>query len=319
MHPHSIIAMNCFGEYTKRFKELVDARILIKHKDFDKARKILNGALAPYLDDEKQAKQLSNALKIPINSVYGLTSAKFSNPFKDPKNVNNIVALRGALFMMTLRDEVIKKGYEVIHIKTDSIKIANGDNDIIDFCMNFANKYGYTFEHEATYEKMCLVNGSTYIAKYSDGPHEYELPTGEKINTEWTATAAQFQHPYVFKTLFSHSPIVFRDMCETKEVKGTLYLDLNENLPEDEHDYKFVGKIGQFCPMINSCNAGILYRYDNEKYSAAVGTKGYRWMESEVVKSLNLESSINKEYFTKLVDEAVHDISEYGDFEWFVS
>ena len=40
--------------------------------------------------------------------------------------------------------------------------------EIIDFCMDFAKKYGYTFEHEATYEKMCLVNNAVYIAKYLD-------------------------------------------------------------------------------------------------------------------------------------------------------
>lgn len=319
MHPHSIIAMNCFGQYTKRFEDLVNARIYIKHKEFDKARKMLDGALAPYLEDEKLAKQLSNALKIPINSVYGLTSAKFPNPFKDPRNVNNIVALRGALFMMTLRDEVIAKGYEVIHIKTDSIKIANADDKIIKFCMDFAKKYKYEFEHEATYEKICLVNGSTYIAKYADGPHEYELSTGEKVNTEWTATAAQFQQPYVFKTLFSHTPIVFKDMCETKEVKGALYLDFNEGLPEGEHDYRFIGKVGEFCPMVKGCGAGELLRFADDKYSAAVGTKGYRWMEAELVEKLNKQKDIDKSYYTKLVDEAVKDISQYDDFEWFVS
>ena len=319
MHPHSIIAMNCFGQYTKRFEDLVNARIYIKHKEFDKARKMLDGALAPYLEDEKLAKQLSNALKIPINSVYGLTSAKFPNPFKDPRNVNNIVALRGALFMMTLRDEVIAKGYEVVHIKTDSIKIANADDKIIKFCMDFAKKYKYEFEHEATYEKICLVNGSTYIAKYADGPHEYELPTGEKVNTEWTATAAQFQQPYVFKTLFSHTPIVFKDMCETKEVKGALYLDFNEGLPEGEHDYRFIGKVGEFCPMVKGCGAGELLRFADDKYSAAVGTKGYRWMEAELVEKLNKQKDIDKSYYTKLVDEAVKDISQYDDFEWFVS
>lgn len=40
MHPSSIVAENLFGdEYTKRFKDILDARIAIKHKDFDKARK----------------------------------------------------------------------------------------------------------------------------------------------------------------------------------------------------------------------------------------------------------------------------------------
>ena len=111
---------------------------------------------------------MAQALKIAINSVYGLTSASFDNPFRNPKNVNNIVALRGALFMRTLQDEVQKRGFKVAHIKTDSIKIPDATPEIIAYCMDFAKKYGYTFEHEATYERMCLVNNAVYIAKYMD-------------------------------------------------------------------------------------------------------------------------------------------------------
>ena len=59
---------------------------------------MLNGALAKYLDDESTAADLAQALKIAINSVYGLTAAKFPNPFRDPRNKDNIVAKRGALF-----------------------------------------------------------------------------------------------------------------------------------------------------------------------------------------------------------------------------
>lgn len=313
MHPHSILAMDCFGEYTERFRELVNARIAIKHKDWATAKSMLDGAFAEFLDDEAQAKALSTALKIPINSVYGLTSAKFDNPFRDVRNANNIVALRGALFMVTLKEEIIKRGFKPFHFKTDSVKIANATPEIIEFCMDFARKYGYEFEHEATYSKICIVNGSTYIAKYSNddvnGSHK----------GEWTATAAQFQQPYVFKTLFSNEPITFKDMCEIKEVKGALYLDLNEGLEENEHNYHFVGKVGEFCPMQSGCGAGELLRYADEKYSAAVGTKGYRWLESDMVKSEGLEDMIDKKYYTKLVDAAVKDISQYCDFEWFVA
>ena len=67
--------------------------------------------------------KFSTALKTAINSVYGLTSASFDNPCRDPRNKNNIVALRGALFMKTLQDEVVSKGFKVAHIKTDSIQI----------------------------------------------------------------------------------------------------------------------------------------------------------------------------------------------------
>lgn len=314
LHPHSIIAMNCFGEYTKHFKDILDARIYIKHGDFDKARKMLGGKLAPYLDDESTAKDLAQALKIAINSVYGLTSASFDNPFRDARNKNNIVALRGALFMRTLQDEVQNRGFVVCHIKTDSIKIADATPEIIEFCMEFAKQYGYTFEHEATYERMCLVNNAVYIAKYKDGKHA----------GEWTATGTQFQVPYVFKTLFSKEPIEFKDMCETKEVKSAIYLDKNEDLPEGEHNYIFVGKVGSFCPIKPGCGGAELVREakdkdGNTKYDSVTGAKDYRWLESEMVKELGKEDDIDRSYYIKLVDDAVASISEQGDFEWFVS
>lgn len=200
---------------------------------------MMDGKLAPYLEDEQTADDLAQALKIAINSVYGLTSAKFPNPFKDPRNVDNIVAKRGALFMINLKHEVEAKGYTVVHIKTDSIKIANADSEIMDFVMKYGSFYGYTFEYEAMYEKMCLVNNAVYIAKYDD----YGIRNkGGKHAGEWTATGTQFQVPYVLKTLFTHENIEFKDLCETKQVANALYLDMNENLPEGEHDYVFVGK-----------------------------------------------------------------------------
>lgn len=346
MHPASIIAEQLFGpEFTKRFQEIRDARVAIKHKDFDTAREMLNGALAKYLDDESTAADLAQALKIAINSVYGLTAAGFSNPFRDPRNKDNIVAKRGALFMVNLKHEVQKRGFTVVHIKTDSIKIADATPEIIQFVSDYGQMYGYTFEHEATYEKICLVNNAVYIAKYKDGKHA----------GEWTATGTQFQVPYVFKTLFSREPLVFEDMCETKSVaKGTLYLDMNETLPdvsiyekeledrrkgkkrlnpeltelteedllkviETGHDYQFVGRVGQFCPIKPGCGGGVLYRVNDGKSYAATGTDGYRWLESEMVKLLGKEKDIDMTYYTRLADEARDAISEYGDFEQFIS
>lgn len=320
MHPSSIVALNLFGDmYTKRFEDLMKIRLLVKHEKFDEAAKLFDGKLAGYLQDKAQAKQLSKALKIAINSVYGLTSAKFDNKFRDPRNVDNIVAKRGALFMITLKHKLQDMGYSVAHIKTDSIKIPNATPEVIQFVMDFGKEYGYTFEHEATYEKMCLVNEAVYIAKYSDGAHEFELPTGEKIMTPWTATGAQFQIPYVFKTLFADAPINFRDICETKSVSTALYLDFNEQLEEDKHNYVFVGKVGQFCPMKTGSGGGLLLREKDGKYNAATGTKGYRWMESEVVKATGKEDQVDRRYYASMADDAIATISEFGDFETFVS
>mgnify|MGYP002515458945 FL=1 len=315
MHPSSVIAEVLFGpEYTKRFKEIRDTRVAIKHKDFDKARTMLNGSLSKYFDDENVAADLAQALKIVINSVYGLTAAAFENAFRDPRNKDNIVAKRGALFMVNLMYEVQKRGFTVAHIKTDSIKIPNATPEIIQFVMDYGKEFGYIFEHEATYERMCLVNDAVYIAKYKDGKHA----------GEWTATGTQFQVPYVFKKLFSKESIEFADMCETKSVSSALYLDRNEGLPEGEHNYIFIGKVGLFCPIKPGCGGGELLREGkdkdgNVKYSSATGAKGYRWLESEMVKELDKFKDIDRSYYDTLVDKAVETISKYGDFEWFVS
>jgi len=304
MHPTSAINLNIFGPYTKNFKDIVDARLYIKHGEYDKAGSLFDGKLKPYLTDKEKAKALAGALKTAINSVYGLTAAGFDNKLRDPRNIDNIVAKRGALFMIDLKEEVQKRGFTVAHIKTDSIKIPEADKGIIDFVMEFGKKYGYTFEHEATYDRMCLVNDAVYIAKYDNG--------------KWTATGTQFAVPYVFKTLFSKEKIRFEDKCETKSVKSAIYLDMNEDLGADEHNYVFIGKTGLFCPIKKGCGGGLLMRDQNGKYYSVTGTKGYRWLEAETVKNLHKEKDIDDSYYKKLVDDAIDTISKYGDVEQFI-
>jgi len=317
---------------------------------------LLGGALKPYLNEE-QAADLAQALKIVINSIYGLTKASFANPFRDPRNIDNIVAKRGALFMTLLKQEVQKRGFTVAHIKTDSIKIPDATEEIKQFICDFGKEFGYTFETEANFEKFCLVNNAVYIAKFKDG----------KKAGCWTATGAQFAVPYVFKKLFSKEDVVFEDMCETKEVQGTaIYLDMNEELPDvtkyetvmslrtksgdqltksegrlldsysnmtDEeleakiaegHNRIFIGRVGNFCPIKPGFGGADLVKEmkdkdGNIKYDSVTGAKGYRWLESEKVRSFNKEADIDRSYYDKLVDAAVETISQFGDFEFFAS
>jgi hypothetical protein len=331
MHPSSVVAEQLFGhEYTQRFQDILNTRLLIKHKKFDEAKKLFDGKLAPYLTDKNQAKALSGALKIAINSVYGLTSATFENPFRDKRNVDNIVAKRGALFMVNLKHEVQDRGYSVAHIKTDSIKIPNADNKIIEFVMNYGKEFGYNFEHEATYEKMCLVNDAVYIARYATPEwceQAYGYVPGDNSETlekepekrRWTATGTQFAVPYVFKTLFSKEPIEFKDMCETKSVSSAIYIDMEDGKP-----YRFIGKIGLFCPM-DITHGGTLYRQQESKktgeksWATVTGTKGWKWLEAEDVKNQHLEEFIDRGYYRKLVDDARASIANYGDIERFLS
>lgn len=382
MHPNSMICECVFGpRYTRVLKDLIDARVYIKHEDWDAVSKLLDGLLIPYIEKVKNgeltSKDLSGALKTAINSIYGLTSAKFMNMFKDKRNVDNIVAKRGALFMVDLKHAVQEQGYTVAHIKTDSIKIPNATPSIIQFVMDFGRKYGYNFEHEATYDRMCLVNKAVYIARYKDGkPHEFRLSTGEVVETPWTATGTEFQQPYVFKELFAKKPIVFDDMCETKNVKSALYLDMNEGYPlhaytqeeydaemeritneavekstqkinNDEnpelkrqevidaalkrykgpkvgdlvesHNYIFIGRAGQFCPIKKGMGGGALVREQNGKFVSATDADGYRWLESEMVKNLGIEDSIDINYYRAKIDGAIASISEHGNFDDFIN
>ena len=352
-HPHSVIAECLFGpQFTKTFEEIVEARVAIKHKDFDKAKSLLNGVLGPWLTEE-YAPGLAQALKIVINSIYGLTSAGFTNRFRDERNIDNIVAKRGALFMTLLKSEVQKRGYTVCHIKTDSIKIENATDEIREFVVKFGHEFGYDFETEAEFDKFCLVNDAVYVAKYKEAVK----------GAWWTATGTQFQVPYVFKTLFSGEELIFEDFCETKSVaKGAIVIDMNESLPqltaeeekekldilkladpnakvskekiysryglteetvqarleelqkkeEASHNYIFIGRVGQFTPIASGGGGGVLYRSFEGRTYALSGTKGYRWLESEMVKILDKADLIDRTYYEALANDAIKTIDEIG-------
>ena len=381
MHPHSVMALKLFGEvYTKNFEDLVNLRIYVKHEDWESAKKTFGGVLEKFFDDliASGETDIAGSLKIAINSVYGLTSAKFDNLFRDPRNYDNIVAKRGALFMCTLKHEVQKMGAEVVHIKTDSIKIADPSEEIINYIIKRGKEFGYDFEVESIYERFCLVNDAVYVAKKDTNDPDYIKESKKAISenidipTRWTATGTQFQIPYVFKKCFSHEPIEFNDLCETKEVKTVMYLDMNEGLddgqqaiyerlkevrakaiagekltgPESKllhdevfseitdeelaaklasyHSYKFIGRVGLFTPIKPGCGGGELVREQLKKdgvtgYDAVVGTKGYRWLESEEVIKNNKQGDIDLSYYDNLVNSAIDTISNFGDYEWFVS
>lgn len=304
MHPTSIEILNLFGKYTSRFTDLKDARMAIKRRDFAAARKMLDGRLAPYLENEDGADKLAYALKIVINIVYGLTSASFPNPFRDIRNRDNIVAKRGALYMIDLKNDLQEQGVQVVHIKTDSVKIPKATKKVIKFVMDHGKRYGYEFEHEVTYDKFCLVNDAVYIAR-KDG--------------KWIAVGSQFQHPYVFKTLFSGEELIFDDFCESRSViQGTMYMDREEHEKDEDLDYRrmrHLGRTGRFVPVKE--NGGTLYRVKEEKYYLVTGTKGFKWIEAEIAKDMsNLQ--IDTAYFEKMAAEAVRTIEQFGSFEELV-
>ena len=302
MHPTSIIQLNLFGPYTGRFQELTEARLAIKAQRYEDARQLLGGKLDKYLAsaeaDPGSAQDLAYALKIVINIVYGLTSASFDNAFRDNRNKDNIVAKRGALFMINLKHEVQDRGFQVVHIKTDSIKIPNATEEIIDFITEYGKEYGYAFEHETTYDRFCLVNDAVYVARDSEGT--------------WTAVGAQFQHPYVFKQLFSAEPITFADLCETRSVtQGVMYLRIN-GTP------RYVGRTGRFMPV--RFDGGELVRVKDGKEYAVTGTKGYQWIEAERANYRDRVDELftDMDYFKRLEQDAIETIEQFVPYDHLV-
>lgn len=307
MHPASAIALNYLGKYTQTYADIRQARIFIKHEDYDGARKLLDGVLGPFLDDpDLDPKALANALKTALNSLYGYTKMTTALDFVHPKNKDNIIAKRGALFMINLLGEVQERGGQVVHIKTDSIKVVEPTKELEEFIFSYGKEYGYDFEIESEYDRLCLVNDAVYIAHDSDG---------------WHPTGAQFAEPYVFKTLFSKEPTEFNDYTVTKSVsnKGKMYLDISKDENPDIHSYKFVGAVGRFCPVNESLlGGGRLLVKRGDKYNAVTGTKGYYFKEADLVRALHEEDGIDNSYFEELALKAKTTISEYGDFDKFV-
>ena len=113
---------------------------------------------------------------------------------------------------------------------------------------------------------------------------------------------------------------------EKYEKAWARYKELVEQINNSvSHDYHFIGKVGQFCPIKPGCGGGLLLRETEDKktrlkkYTGATGTIGYRWLESEAVRTLGKEDDIDRSYYDKMVDAAIETISEFGDFEQFAS
>ena len=286
MHPHSIIFLNYFGPYTQKYKDLVDSRILIKHGKYEEVGKLFDGALKPYLGSKEDASDLSYSLKVAINIPYGMTSAKFDNVFKHPENIDNIIAKRGALFMIDLQLALEEKGVKVIHIKTDSIKIGDITPEIESFIYEFAKEYGYNFEEEDTYEKFILFNKSVYIGKQ---------------NAKWEAKGAQFQVPYIYKSLLSKEEIILDDYIISKSAQDPIYLVY-------ENNEEFLGKNVKIYPSLSGAD---VFRKKNNKLNHISGTKGYKWKSAKDIE----KEDIDMTYFKDQINDCLKDISDLNGGE----
>ena len=284
--------MNYFGPYTQRYADLLRVRVLLKHGKIDEVKKMFNGVLAPFLDDDGDIGPLVSALKIVINSVYGMTSASFDNKFKHPKNIDNIVAKRGALFMVDLRFYLEELGYNVIHIKTDSVKVADITEECVQLIHEFGARpeYNYKFDYEDKYSRLALINNAVYICQ-----------SDMKKPGKWSATGAEFRDPYVFKRVWTKEKLVDKDFFITKQSKGHIYLGT-----------EFVGKVGSIYASKSGEEA--LWTTDEENFKYLSETKGHRFKQSENF----VFTDIDMDYYDAKAIKGLKKIMKVGDINLIV-
>lgn len=353
LHPHSLIAINYFGPYTGKFAALVKCRMFIKHGDmdaaahaFDEVDPELSAKLKPYLEDKAMAGALAHAMKIIINIVYGMTSASYDNKFRHPGNIDNIVAKRGALFMMMVKQKLNEAGFNVIHVKTDSFKIPDlepnsaREKEAYDLVQSYAHDFGYNFDYEANFSRLALVNKAVIIGEHGPKGDEWMSPKYEKSIGHWEAIGAQYAMPYVYKKLFTGEVIEESDYPIFKSAKSSIFLGDT-----------FVGKNANVYPSLSgrelmrtgevdiskrvqtqwlkgtdpvkaAAHVGIpVEEYERivnnnfqpemvTTYNSVTGTKGFKW---ELWNNFKGIDDLDIGYYEKLVEEGADNIYKVGD------
>lgn len=296
MHPSSAVALNIFGDkYTKVYHDLVKARKACKHESVEEMEgNVFKDAIVHLVDaGVTTLKELAKSLKIPINAVYGESSAKFDNPFKDPRNVDNIVAKRGALMIAELYYQCEEQGFHPVHVKTDSIKLPNFNDEMKEFIIDFGKKYGYEFELEEFYSVFLLKDNAQYVAYNT-------------ISGKWESRGVLFGN-YVLKTLFTHELYVSSDFAVNKSTNGDpIYVG-----------DKFVGKNVNIAAVKDGFECKRMGSDGSLKY--VNGTRGYRWIEfEELVSHENWQDELDMSYYDSLTDKAKEIIEQYIPFEAFL-
>jgi hypothetical protein len=97
-----------------------------------------------------------------------------------------------------------------------------------------------------------------------------------------------------------------------------MYLDREERVKGeklDHHTMRHLGRTGRFVPVLEG--GGTLYRVKEDNFYAVAGTKGHKWIEAEIAKSMD-DLKIDMSYFEKIKVDAMNTIEQFGSFQDFV-
>lgn len=153
LYPNILIKIGALGKATEKYQEIVNQRVKVKHKD----------------------PVLSNALKLVINSTYGLMKNQYSKLY-NPKGAES-VCIFGQIALYDLCTRLYEAGYKLININTDGVAFNGGDEG------NFDVEHGYDYEevwHEweedyglnlelSEFDTWIQKDVNNYVARYKNG------------------------------------------------------------------------------------------------------------------------------------------------------
>lgn len=245
MYPNIIINLNALDELgkhtvTDRYKGLVDKRIAVKHTD----------------------QQLQQALKLVINSTYGL----LKNQYALIRNYNaaKSVCMFGQIALYDLAEKLYHAGYTLINLNTDGVAFNGGDSESYKKIWHeWEQWWGLTLEEDdfdfwyqkdvnnyvARQRSKIKVKGGD-VGKYHDS---INLESGEMKGNSWFSTNTcgiiskclvekilNRQDP--LKTIYQHidEPVLFQYVLQAGSTyKGTF--------DEEGRQYQNVNRVFAVC------------------------------------------------------------------------
>ncbi|HFI0463797.1 TPA: hypothetical protein ACGOYX_001108 [Streptococcus suis] len=123
LYPNIIMKIEALGKSTKLYKEIVDERLAVKHVD----------------------KTLSDALKLIINSCYGLLNNQYSLLY-NPKAAKS-VCFYGQICLYDLCQR-LSHTCKLININTDGVAFTTNSDDYKQVWKEWEEDYGFTLEED---------------------------------------------------------------------------------------------------------------------------------------------------------------------------
>lgn len=143
LYPNIIIKLNTLGTRTDIYQELVTQRLDIKHSD----------------------KTLSSALKLVINSIYGLLRSDYSL-LKNKMGATS-VCIYGQIILYDLCKR-LSSTCQIVNINTDGVGFITDTDDYITVWKEWEEDYGFVLELDE-FEKFIQKDVNNYIAVDTSG------------------------------------------------------------------------------------------------------------------------------------------------------